>query len=388
MKVIIEDEVLPIKIWTDDIEEGALAQAKHLAQLPFAYHHIAIMPDVHQGYGMPIGGVLATEGYVIPNAVGVDIGCGMCAIKTNTKISDISLDKIKEIMGLIRINVPVGFGKHNKPQSSDFMPVFDLANTPVVLKEYANALKSVGTLGGGNHFIELQKDKDDNLWVMIHSGSRNLGLKVADHYNKAAVELNEMWKSSVSKKWELAYLPIETEQAKMYFEEMKFCVEFALCNRQLMMNRILAIIGEYDIFSVGEMINIAHNYAVWENHFGKNVIVHRKGATLARQSIVGIIPGSQGTKSYIVEGLGNVDSFESCSHGAGRLMSRKAAIKNLDLQAEIDSLEAKGILHSIRGVKDLDEAPSSYKNIDIVMKNQEDLVKIVHTLTPIAVVKG
>ena len=248
----------------------------------------------------------------------------------------------------------------------------------------------MGTLGGGNHFIEIQKGSDGHIWIMIHSGSRNLGKQVADYYNKLAVKLNDKWYSSIPKNWELAFLPIDNEEGKSYIREMNYCVEFALANRKLMMENIKSIFHHFyksDI-SFDDMINIAHNYAKMENHFRENVIVHRKGATLATEKTVGIIPGSQGTRSFIVKGRGNLQSFNSCSHGAGRIMGRKEAERRLDLQTEIKSLDDKGILHTIRGAKDLDEAPGAYKDIDVVMKNQEDLIKILVELTPLGVIKG
>lgn len=391
MLKVVNTENRPIKLWLDDIEDGALQQAKNLANLPFLHKWVAIMPDSHQGYGMPIGGVIACDKVVIPNAVGVDIGCGMCAIKTN--LTDIDKDTLKTIMGKIREVVPLGFDHHTEKQPEVLMPEMkDLLQSNkwfIVNQQYESALYQLGTLGGGNHFIEIQKGSDGNIWIMIHSGSRNLGYKVAKHYNDIAKELNQKWFSSVPKEYELAFLPIDTEEHKNYMEEMNYCVEFAFANRKLMMDRITAIF--YDTFpeiTYDEMINIAHNYASWENHFGKNVIVHRKGATLARKETIGTIPGSQGTKSYIVEGLGNKESFDSCSHGAGRTMGRKQACRTLNLEEEIARLDDQGIIHRIRHQNDLDEASGAYKDIDVVMKNQSDLVKILVELQPLAVIKG
>jgi tRNA-splicing ligase RtcB (3'-phosphate/5'-hydroxy nucleic acid ligase) len=223
---------------------------------------------------------------------------------------------------------------------------------------------------------------------MIHSGSRNLGSKVADYYNKLAIKLNEKWFSSIPKEWELAFLPIDTQEAHDYSNEMNYCIEFALANRKLMMDRIINIFKYETQYKINLTININHNYARWENHYGENVIVHRKGATSAKLGEIGIIPGSQGSHSYIIKGLGNKESFESCSHGAGRSMGRNEATKKLNLENEIKILEDQGIIHSIRSIKDLDEATSSYKNIDTVMKNQKDLVEILVELQPIAVIKG
>lgn len=380
-------ERIPIKMWVSDLEESALKQAGNLANLPFAFKHVALMPDAHCGYGMPIGGVLATQGVVIPNAVGVDIGCGMCAVKTN--IEDLDSESLKKIMSGIRSRIPLGFSKHAQAQDESLMP--ETEHVPEVIKtHYQNALYQLGSLGGGNHFIEIQYGSDKCIWVMIHSGSRNLGKQVADHYNKLAKNLNSRWHSQVPSNWDLAFLPIESPEAKEYINAMQYCVDFAFANRKLMMERVQeafkSVLSEPLEFS--EIINIAHNYAAWEHHFGKDVIVHRKGATSAREGEIGIIPGSQGTKSYIVEGLGNPQSFHSCSHGAGRKMGRKQAQRELDLQEEINRLDEKGILHAIRGKKDLDEAAGAYKDIHQVMENQKDLVKILVELEPLAVVKG
>lgn len=385
MKKVISTNNKPIKCWLDDIEDSAMTQASNLANLPFTFKHVALMPDCHSGYGMPIGGVLATKGVVIPNAVGVDIGCGMCAIETNLK--DVSKDKLLEINNKIKLAVPVGFNHQKEKQDESLMPKSPLGY--VTGKEYKAALYQLGTLGGGNHFIEIQKDVNDTMWVMIHSGSRNLGKKVADHYNNIAVELNEKWHSKVEKSMELAFLPMDTEQGQQYMSEMQYCVEFALANRQLIMERIKGCFESVcpDV-SFGEMINIAHNYAKYEHHFGENVIVHRKGATFAGQGQIGIIPGSQGTKSYIVRGLGNPESFFSCSHGAGRRMGRKEAQRQLNLESEIKLMNEKGIIHGIQSVADLDEAAGAYKDIDVVMQSQNDLVDILVELTPLAVIKG
>ena len=386
---IINDR--PVKIWTDDVEESAMQQIENLCTLPFLFHHLAIMPDVHAGMGMPIGGVLACVDAVIPNAVGVDIGCGMCAVKTNWRVEDISADVLrKQIMRGIRERIPLGMDHHKERQDESYLPQgHDIDKLTVVKAQYISAQRQVGTLGGGNHFIELQRDEQGMLWIMIHSGSRNLGKQVGDHYNKLAVMLNERWHSVVKPELRLAFLPLRTQEFNDYWAEMQFCVEFALCNRRLMMERIQEVIADaLPGIEFEPMINIAHNYAAWEHHYGKNVIVHRKGATLAREGIVGIIPGSQGTASYIVEGLGNPDSFNSCSHGAGRLMSRTAAVKTLSLEDEVKKLNDQGIVHAIRSQRDLEEAAGAYKDIEQVINNELDLVKILTRLLPIAVIKG
>ena len=383
---IIKTENIPIKMWLDFIEDGALAQAKNLANHPSAFRHIAIMPDAHQGYGMPIGGVLAAVDAVIPNAVGVDIGCGMCAVRTS--LNSIERDSLKKIIGRIRTVIPLGFNHHKTRQNPELMPLIS-DNMPVSDREYKNALTQIGTLGGGNHFIEIQKGNDGWIWIMIHSGSRNIGKQVADFYNKTAINLNEKLKHPIPKEWQLSFLPLDSHEGISYINEMKFCVDFALANRKLMMERIKEIFtDEFRDISFNKFINIAHNYASEEKHFGKKVIIHRKGATSARTDETGIIPGSQGSKSYIVSGLGNTESFMSCSHGAGRKMGRKQAERELDLDKEKERLDSLGILHSIRGKHDLEEASGAYKDISEVMNFQKDLVKIEIELSPLGVVKG
>ncbi len=386
MQKTIKSEKTPIKLWLDDIEPGALAQAKNLANLPFVFHHVAIMPDAHQGYGMPIGGVLATSGVIIPNAVGVDIGCGMCAVPTS--LTAIDRNDLKKILEAIRKKIPLGFNHHKSAQDQSRLPI-PQGKLPMVEQEYRNALYQVGTLGGGNHFIEIQRGSDGRIWLMVHSGSRNLGFRVANHYNHLAIEINRKTHSPIPKAWQLAHLELDSAVGRIYLAEMRYCVEFALRNRMLMMERVeealTEVLGEV-IF--GEMINIAHNYAAMENHFGREVVIHRKGATSAAKGELGIIPGSQGSKSYIVRGQGNPESFRSCSHGAGRLMGRKEAQRSLDLEQEKTKLDRLGVIHALRGRRDLDEAPGAYKDIGQVIHAQEDLVEVVLELTPLAVVKG
>lgn len=387
MQKVISTEKIPIKMWLEDIDKNVLAQAKNLANLPFAYKWISIMPDSHLGYGMPIGGVMATDKTISPNCVGVDIGCGMCAVKTS--LTEIDIDILKKIMGEIRQAVPVGFSKHKEQQDESLMPRRD-NSTEIIDREYEKALTQIGTLGGGNHFIEIQKGNDGYIWIMIHSGSRNIGLQVANHYNKLAIEMNEKYYSQVPKEWEVAFLRTDTEEGQDYINEMNYCVEFALANRKLMMDRVCEIFYAefsemWDVDSI-EIINIAHNYASLENHFGKNVFVHRKGATSAKEGEIGIIPGSMGTSSYIVKGKGNKDSFESCSHGAGKKMSRTQAKKELSLKDEQWGMD--GIIGAPRSTNDLDEAPGAYKDIKEVMANQTDLVEMVIELKPLAVIKG
>lgn len=381
----------PVKIWADKIEDAAMEQITALTTLPFVYHHLAIMPDVHPGKGMPIGGVLACRDAVVPNAVGVDIGCGMCAVKTNRKVRSIPKDVLrKKVMSGIRKAIPLGMEHHKQSQGEDVMPTgYDIDKLAVVSRQYVSALRQVGTLGGGNHFIELQHDAEGYLWIMIHSGSRNLGKQVGDYYNKVAANLNARWHSSVNPDMGMPFLPVGEREFTNYWHEMSYCIDFALCNRRLMMERIEEVLADaFPRIHFEPMINIAHNYAAWEKHFGQKVIVHRKGATLASQGITGIIPGSQGTASYIVEGLGNPESFNSCSHGAGRVLGRKAAIRTLNLKEEQHRLERRGIIHAIRTQDDLQEAAGAYKDIETVIKNELDLVCVKTRLLPMAVIKG
>jgi tRNA-splicing ligase RtcB len=397
MKKCISSEKFPIKMWLDDVEKGALDQAMNLANLPFAFKHVALMPDCHQGYGMPIGGVLATKNVVIPEAVGVDIGCGVACCRL--PIKNITKEQIKQIFGGSKTNkggirslIPVDKDHHKEKQDTYLMPKLNLfSGDSIIYDEFESARKQLGTLGGGNHFIEIQKGSDEHIYIMIHSGSRNLGFKVANHYNKIAKELNTKWFSSVDPKWDLAFLPVDSYDGQAYISEMRYCMEFAKASRSLMINNCLKCFEETGLIKSEDYVtfyDVAHNYAALENHFGHNVWIHRKGATQAYEGNIGLIPGSQGSSSYIVKGLGNEDSFKSCSHGAGRLFSRTKAKKILNLEEEISKMDAKGIVHGIRHKNDLDEASSAYKDIDEVMKNQSDLVEVVTKLTPLGVIKG
>ena len=402
MYVIKTEEMkVPLKVFStkNSIEEQCIAQMETVSSLPFLHHHVSLMPDGHLGIGASIGSVVATNNVILPSLVGVDIGCGMCAVRTS--LTDISTETLKQIMGEIRQRVPTGFSHHEKAQSRDLMPIpcsgeNDWSSKmPIVFREFTKAIQQLGTLGGGNHFIEIQKGDDGFIWIMIHSGSRNLGKQVADHYNKVAQDLCKKWYSNIPEfKGDdgLAFLPVDSSEGKMYLSEMQYCVDFALANRKLMMDRICDIFSEVICedtslyLNLEPMINIAHNYAKLENHYGKNVWVHRKGATSARLGEVGIIPGSQGTHSYITIGKGNPESFCSSSHGAGRKMGRGVAMRTLNLADEQKKME--GIVHGIRSDKQLDEAPGAYKEIGEVMENQKDLVSIKIELTPLAVIKG
>ena len=377
----ITTERIPIKLWLDKIDPTALEQARNLANLPFAFKWIAIMPDCHQGYGMPIGGVLATQEQIVPNAVGVDIGCGMYAARTD--MTDLDRRTIEEILLRVRQAVPVGFN-HNKSDQS--WEGFNRApDSPVVQQELASARRQLGTLGGGNHFIEIQKGSDKRIWVMLHSGSRNFGLKSAEYYHHKAMDLLAKSDMTIPSR-DLAYLSMDSAIGREYFDAMNYCCEFALANRALMMQRISEILAELTGARFDKEINIHHNFAALETHFGREVLVHRKGATRATSDTTGIIPGSMGSASYIVKGLGNEDSFHSCSHGAGRRLGRKEAQRTLRLDDEQRKL--KGIVHGLKTKNELEEAPGAYKDIEEVMANQKDLVEILVSLKPLGSVKA
>ncbi len=310
--------------------------------------------------------------------------CGMCAVKTS--LTNIDNKHLKKIMTKIRNRIPLGHKWHKDKQK---LPEnIEKPAGHVTEREFNKIPYQLGTLGGGNHFIEIQKDKSNNIWIMVHSGSRNLGKQVAEYYNKLAKEYNKNINSDIPTKWDLAYFPLDSKQGQEYFKEMQYCLDFAKENRFKMIEFIKKAILSVFKCKFDTTINIHHNYAVEETHFNQKLIIHRKGATSAKKDEIGIIPGSQGTPSYIVKGKGNTQSFMSCSHGCGRKMGRRQAQRELNLEKEIEFLNKKGIIHSIRNAKDLDEAPSAYKDINTVMEEQKDLVDIVTKLEPLAVVKG
>jgi tRNA-splicing ligase RtcB (3'-phosphate/5'-hydroxy nucleic acid ligase) len=310
----------------------------------------------------------------------------MCAWQTTLTADKLDVTLLKKIMGSIRNVIPVGFAHNTDDQPWNG---FDLApDIPTIKNQISAAKKQLGTLGGGNHFIEIQKDANNLIWIMIHSGSRNFGFKIAHVYHTIAGNLCSRWHTDLPDR-DLAFLPIETPEAKEYLSAMQYAVKFASANRIVMMNKVFKVLlAEIKNLELLQRIDIAHNYAAWENHFGENVLVHRKGATRAYAGELGIIPGSQGTHSYIVRGLGNPNSFKSCSHGAGRKLGRADAKRTLDLVIEQKRLDDQGIVHSVRNVSDLDEATGAYKDIDFVMTQQKDLVEIVEVLSPLGGIKG
>jgi tRNA-splicing ligase RtcB len=383
----ITTEHVPILVWGEAVDEQTLDQARHLANLPFAAGHIALMPDAHIGYGMPIGGVLAAEGQVIPHAVGLDIGCGMRTWKTGVTAEEL-LPVRDAILHDIQRSVPQGFHWHDTSQA-DRTDLFDeVPDIPVLREQMARAERQLGTLGGGNHFIELQVDASGVVWAMIHSGSRNVGLQTAERYDQIARDDNRSRASEVPLEWGLAHLEIGSAAGAEYLAAMDWCLRFAAENRRLMAEAVqLAIARRLPAAEPGPAIDVHHNYAAVEEHFGEKVVVHRKGAVRARGTV--IVPGSMGTASYIGEGLGNPDSFESCSHGAGRAMGRKAAMRALSREHVLAELESSGVrlvTASKRAVAE--EAPEAYKDIEDVMRWQRDLVEPTTRLIPIGVVKG
>ncbi len=402
---------VPIRIWLEDetqIEESCLEQAVHLAKLPFVHRWISLMPDTHTGKGMPIGGVIATKGVIIPNAVGVDIGCGMIFTSTDVKLEQVqgimtgNGSLIQLLVGDILRNIPVGTrrNRHNTPQASavldkakERMELYE--NNPELLSLIDDGYYQVGTLGGGNHFIELQADEEGYLGIMIHSGSRHMGKAVCDHFHQKARELNEKWYSQVPDEYKLAFLPVDTEEGRQYIRWMELALAYAYENRQRMMEHTMEIVAKHlkkhaglDV-NFGENINCHHNYAAIENHYGENVWVHRKGATRTRAGESAVIPGAMGSYSYVVEGLGNPESFCSSSHGAGRAYSRKGAMENFSTEQVILDLRAREVVLGKQKKSDVaEECRFAYKDIDRVMEQQEDLVKPVKKLRTVGVVKG
>jgi len=380
---------IPIKSWCRDADKEAMRQAEDLAELTVTFGHVAIMPDCHVGYGMPIGGVIACENAVIPNAVGVDIGCGVSAVQTDFPSSEMRESLIDEILREVRRVTPVGFDHRKRPQAWEGWDDAPLKSEPV-RRELESAKKQLGTLGGGNHFMEIQSGEDGFVWLMIHSGSRNFGLKIAEHYHRLARRLCEQRDTNLPSP-DLAYLRSGEAEAEEYLAAMDFALGFARRNRELMIESMSGIVRGKAACRITHAIDIHHNYCSKETHFGKEVMVHRKGATSARKGQMGVIPGSMGTPSYIVRGLGNPESFMSCSHGAGRCLGRKQANRVLSL--EECNAAMRGIVfgkwgRGRKGKPDLSEAPQAYKNIEKVIAAQTDLIEVITRLRPLGVVKG
>jgi tRNA-splicing ligase RtcB len=376
-----------IKLWANpsEVESAALDQLKNITALPWVFHHVAAMPDVHYGKGATVGSVIAMKGAVSPAAVGVDIGCGMAAVKTNLRASALP-DDLRSIRSDLEATIPVGFDGHDElapgVDRSALWAEF-AALTPEVQSRIGRARTQMGTLGGGNHFIELCLDTDQNVWMMLHSGSRNIGKELAEIHIARAKKLAH--NASLPDR-DLAVFLAGTKEMKAYRHDLYWAQQYAKENREVMLTLALGVLRDhFPALETETPISCHHNYVAEEIHFGEEVLVTRKGAIRAGEGELGIIPGSMGTASYIVRGLGNADSFESASHGAGRKMSRGQAKRRFtlkDLEQQTKGIECR----KDHGV--LDEIPGAYKNIERVMKNQSDLVEVVAELRQVLCVKG
>ncbi len=403
-KYVVDDSSkFPIKVWNEgvDIQIEAIEQLRNLASLPFIYKHVAAMPDCHWGMGGPIGGVFATRGAIIPAAVGVDIGCGMMAVKTSLHAMDLP-DNLTTVRSDIEAAVPHGRtdngGKNDRGAWGDGLPIPVLDKWTLLHAKYAeiiekhpkakafNTARHMGTLGTGNHFIEVCLDENDAVWVMLHSGSRGCGNRIGTYFIQRAKKEMERWFIQLPD-IDLAYLVEGSELFNDYVEAVNWAQDFAAINRKQMMNAVIFAMAKTfpTIRETEWAINCHHNYVAQENHFGSNVWMTRKGAVRARAEEYGIIPGSMGVQSYIVRGKGNPDSFTSCSHGAGRAMSRRQAKEQFTLE---DHAKATEGVECRKDKEVLDETPGAYKDIDAVMAAQKDLVEIVHTLKQVICVKG
>ena len=400
---------VPVKVWTDEVEMSSLVQLQNLSEMPFIHKHVAVMPDVHWGNGTSVGTVIPTIKAIIPAAVGVDIGCGMMAAKLNIRPDQLP-DNLANIRSAIERAIP--HGRTDNGGDNDRGAWHDQLGPNVgtwsrltahdpscrykwLGEKYPDLFKRtrgaahLGTLGTGNHFVELCLDTNDGVWIMLHSGSRGIGNRIGTYFIDKAKEEMERWHISLPDP-NLAYLPEDTETFDAYWRALSWAQDYAAANRNAMMVQALVALNQQferlTIAPVGDTaVNCHHNYVALENHFGRNVYVTRKGAVRARAGDLGIIPGSMGAKSFIVRGKGNAESFCSCSHGAGRKMSRSAATKLYtveDLKAQTAGIECR------KDAAVIDEIPGAYKDIDQVMDNQSDLVEVVAQLRQIVCVKG
>lgn len=401
---VMQDGGVPIKSWTLGVpfDSKAKEQLKNISRMPFVHKWVAVMPDVHVGKGATIGSVVPTLGAVIPAAVGVDIGCGMMAVKTSLHAQDLP-DNLLGVRSAIEAAVP--HGRSNRARGSRDKGAWgDVPNDVLaawlpltmqfeVLKEKHRVLKNtnnlhhLGTLGTGNHFIEMCLDEHDSVWLMLHSGSRGVGNRIGTHFIEMAKKDMTRWHINLPDA-DLAYLPEGSEHFDEYVEAVEWAQNFARINREVMMVRVIAAVKNAlgrEFEATMEAVNCHHNYISRENHYGKNVLVTRKGAVRAREGEMGIIPGSMGAKSFIVRGLGNAESFCSCSHGAGRVMSRTQAKKVVSLE---EHQRATADVECRKDESVIDETPSAYKPIESVMAAQKDLVEVVYTLKQVVCVKG
>lgn len=407
--IVIKEGNVPIKMWTDGVpvEQEAINQLINVSKLPFVHKHVAAMPDVHWGMGATVGSVIATRGAIVPAAVGVDIGCGMMAVKTPITANDLP-DNLFELRSDIEKSIP--HGRTNNGGEGDRGAWHDIQEwvSPVInalsmdylkildkhpnLKPRKQPWHHMGTLGTGNHFIELCLDENNQVWIMLHSGSRGIGNKIGTFFiEKAKEEMQRYYIDKYIPDIDLSYLVENTEIFDDYIFAVDWAQQFAMFNRQAMMNIMNNILvckfpEAYARNIIPEKaINCHHNYVARENHFGSNVLLTRKGAVRAREGDLGIIPGSMGAKSFIVKGKGNSESFHSCSHGAGRSMSRNEAKKRFTIE---DHIKATQGVECRKDEDVIDETPAAYKSIDAVMNAQSDLIEIVHTLKQVLCVKG
>jgi len=406
-QVMSQHPGVPIKSWTTGVafEEAARQQLRNIASLPFIYKWVSVMPDVHLGKGATIGSVVPTLGAVIPAAVGVDIGCGMMAVKTSLRADQLP-DNLAGVRSDIEKSVPHGCSsgragrgaKRDKGSWGDLpqdviqawkslQGRFDILCEKHPLLKNTNNVHHLGTLGSGNHFIEVCLDETNSVWIMLHSGSRGVGNRIGSHFIELAKKEMERWLIQLPDR-DLAYLPEGSEYFAQYIEAVEWAQDFARINREVMMARVIAALRKHIAVTFEthvEAVNCHHNYVSRENHYGKNVLITRKGAVRARKDELGIIPGSMGARSFIVRGLGNDESFHSCSHGAGRVMSRTEAKKRVTLDQHI---AATAGVECRKDIDVIDETPAAYKPIDLVMQAQRDLVEIVYTLRQVVCVKG
>jgi tRNA-splicing ligase RtcB len=396
VKEVLTSGRVPVKIWTDEVDDRSREQLSNIASLPFIHHHVAAMPDVHLGIGATIGSVIATHKAIIPAAVGVDLGCGMVAARLSITANELDEKALQKVFDQISRDVPVGRDQHRdervlvdaaKPFESGLKSLTD--RHPELLKAFGKFSKwtnQLGTLGGGNHFIEVCLDETNQVWVMLHSGSRGIGNAIASYFIALARKDMERWMIQLPDR-DLAYFPEGSEHFADYVEAVHWAQDYAMQNRTSMLELVLAALQRHlPPFTVTtEAVNCHHNYVAQENHYGENVWVTRKGAIRAREGDLGIVPGSMGARSFIVRGLGNPESFCSSAHGAGRKMSRTAAEKQFTVADMV--AQTQGVI--CRKDKDvIDEIPGAYKDIDQVMANQADLTEILHTLKQVVCVKG
>lgn len=394
-QIFSEDVCVPVKVWTRDIDLASIEQLRNVARLPFVFHHIAAMPDVHAGMGATIGSVIATKGAVIPAAVGVDVGCGMLAVRTNLMKEEFNDRALEVLMKEILNRVPVGREQRDKAQIRNQIcePFAEgladiLGQEPDMLKPMVKSdwRAQMGTLGSGNHFIELAADEENKLWILLHTGSRGVGNTMASFFIKRAKELSKA-NGEILPDINLASLKEGADEFNLYMKAVDWAQVYAMTNRQEILKDVLEAIQVLrpEAQLEGEIVNCHHNYVAQEEHFGEMVWVTRKGAIHAGLGEKGIIPGSMGARSYIVEGLGSEESFCSSSHGAGRKMSRTEAKTHFtvnDLKKQTDGV----VCRKDEGV--LDEIPSAYKSIEEVMVNQSDLTRTLHELKQVLFIKG